>query len=92
MIVFYVFCLVFAALSLGWAATFGVRGLLRDFSTPLDQPGSALVPEPPTGDNLSQTASPRQAMQAGCAVRPRIRVVLSDPSLSATLSPGWRIK
>lgn len=58
-----------------------------------EQPDDALVPEPPTGDNLSRTASPRQAMQAGCVVRPRTRVVLSDPSsLSATLSPGWRIK
>ena len=41
-----------AALMLGgsfllWAATFGVRALLKDFSTPLKQPEDS--PVPPTG-------------------------------------------
>lgn len=63
------------------------RAALSTWLPALNQLGGATVPEPPTEDNLSRTAFPRQATQAGCAVRPRRRVVLSDPSLSATLTP-----
>ena len=55
------------------------------------QPDDTTVLDPPTEDNLSPSASPRQAAPTGCAVRPRRRVVLSDPSLSTTLRPGWRL-
>lgn len=63
------------------------RAALSAWLPALNQPGGATVPEPPTEDNLSRTASPRQVAQAGCAARPRHRVAPSDPTLSATLTP-----
>lgn len=92
MTAFYVGCLVFAGLFLLWASTFGVRGLLKDFAAPLKQPDgspdrcSDVAGDPPTAASVA--ASPSKS-----AVRPRIRVALSDPrTLSATLSSGWRLR
>lgn len=44
--VIYVGCLVFAGLCLAWAATFGVRALLRENTAPFKQPDDS--PTPPT--------------------------------------------
>lgn len=57
------------------------------------------APQPPV-DGLSFTfpssAGPQQPGDSpepptGEVTRPRRRVALSDPSLSATLAPGWRL-
>lgn len=39
--------LVFGLGSLAWAATFGMRALLKGFDSPFQQPGDS--PRPPTG-------------------------------------------
>lgn len=86
--------LVFGGLFLAWAATFGVRGLLKDFSLPLKQPDGSPdsridveAANPPTA-SASVAASPSKS-----AVRPRRRVAPSDPAdLSAALFPGWRLR
>lgn len=59
----------------------------------LKQPDGTGSSKPPTEDHLSRTTSPRQVAPAGCAVRPRIRVVLSARDLSTTLAPPmWRMR
>lgn len=89
--VFYVGCLVFGGLALA-AVPFGVRSLLKDFSTPLKQPdgssGNQGLDVPPTVDSVVGTSAP-----SGPAVRPRSRVMLGDPRLlSTTLASGWRFR
>lgn len=78
--------LVFGLSFLAWAATFGVRGLLNDLSTPLKQldgsPGGIRIADPPT----CGAASPERT-----AVQRRRRVVLSASDLGTTLGPGWRM-
>lgn len=68
------------------------RAALATWLPALKQPDDTTVLDPPTEDNLSPSASPRQAAPTGCVVRPQHRVAPSDPSLSAALSPGWRLK